>query len=173
MKCQFHFSLHYCNMYNLLLKVNPGIIILSRIQNIPGLYLCSVSFTAALPLCPGRLRQCELQLSVSSGRWWAGPVIVASRLDVHRTLRLCHLAGVPRELRCDSAGVALVDHLRASEELPPRTSRAVPPGRGSPGLRDGRAVPQTTQNVDGTQPGQGGTLPVSSTTVIQGRNTIV
>lgn len=73
---------------------------------------------------------------------------------------LCHrlLAALPHELLCLSPGVALVGGFSVTEELPARPSRAVPPGGGSAGLRDGGAVPQTTQNVDGPQPGQGGTF---------------
>ena len=120
----------------------------------------SVSVPPALPLSIGRLWQCERCLSVFVGCWWTRPVIVASWLDHDRSLQHHLLASLPRELRCISAGVAVVGHFCSSEELPPCTCRAVPSSCGSPRLRDGRVVPQTTQNVDGAQQGQGGTFPV-------------
>lgn len=86
---------------------------------------------------------------------------MASKLDDGRPLRHSQLAGVPHEFRRAPAGVPVVGHLRVAEELPACAGRAVPPCRGPAGLRDGRAVPQTAQDVDGAQQSQGGALPVS------------
>lgn len=97
----------------------------------------SASFTPALLLCVGRLRQRELCLFVFVGRWRTWSAIMASQLDDYRPLQHRLLAGVPRELRHTSAGVAVVGHLCVTEELPARTSRAVPSSCGSPRLRDG------------------------------------
>lgn len=83
---------------------------------------------------------------------------MATWLDNYQPLQHRLLADVPRQLRRSSVGAVMVGHLCVAEELPACTSRAVPSSRGSPRLRDGRAVPQTTQNVDGTQQGQGGTV---------------
>jgi len=84
---------------------------------------------------------------------------VASQLDSHGSLELRLRVGFPRQLRRPPARAALVRHLRVAEELPAGASRAVPSGRGPPGLRDGRVVSPAAQDVDGTQPGQGGTAP--------------
>lgn len=68
---------------------------------------------------------------------------------------------VPHKLCYISPGVAVVGHFCFTEELPACTGRTIPPSSGSPRLRDGRTVPQKTQNVDGTQSGQRGTNPNS------------
>lgn len=81
---------------------------------------------------------------------------MATWLDDYWPLQHRVLVDVSRQLRHTSVGAAMVGHLCVAEELPACASRTVPSSRGSPRLRDGRAVSQTTQNVDGTQQDQGG-----------------
>lgn len=110
----------------------------------------------ALPLCVGRLQQCDLSQSVLTGFRLVWLVVMASCLDNYWSQHfLC--TAVPHKLCYISPGVAVVGHFCFTEELPACTGRTVPPSSGSPRLRDGRTVPQKTQNVDGTQSGQRGT----------------
>lgn len=92
------------------------------------------------------------------GRRWEGSVGVASCRHDGRSLQHGLLVGVPHELCRTSAGVPVAAHLRVVEELPASASGAVLPGGGSPRLRDGGAVRQTAQNVDGTQQNKRGTF---------------
>lgn len=110
----------------------------------------------ALPLCVGRLQQCDLSQSVLTGFWLVWLVVMASCLDNYWSQHfLC--TAVPHKLCYISPGVAVVGHFCFTEELPACTGRTIPPSSGSARLRDGRTVPQKTQNVDGTQSGQRGT----------------
>lgn len=89
--------------------------------------------TPAIPLCIGRLWQCDRRQSILVGFRLVWLTVMASCLDNYWSQYFLHTT-VPCELCFIAIGGVVVGYFHFTEELPACTSRALPPSSGPPRL---------------------------------------